>query len=161
MEQPVPTVEPFPDEPGLLAALGIPQARLPVETYDNGVRHTLVALPSEAEVAALRPDLAALAELGVAVSCFAGDGRRWKTRMFAPALGVPEDAATGSAAGPLACHLCRHGLLPWGTEIEIHQGAEIGRPSILYASAAGEGARIDRVRCGGQAVIVARGELRL
>lgn len=161
MEQPVPTVEPFPDERGLLAALGVPRARLPVETYDNGVRHTLVALPSQAEVAALRPDLGALTELGVAVSCFAGGGRRWKTRMFAPALGVPEDAATGSAAGPLACHLCRHGLLPWGTEIEIHQGVEIGRPSILYASATGEGDRIARVRCGGQAVIVARGELRL
>ncbi|MCS7005932.1 MAG: PhzF family phenazine biosynthesis protein [Thermoleophilia bacterium] len=161
MEQPVPTVEPCAVEDALLAALGVAETRLPVETYDNGVRHTLVALSSEDAVAALRPDFQALAELGVLASCFGGEDARWKTRMFAPSLGVAEDAATGSAAGPLACHLCRHGLVPWGTEIEIRQGEEIARPSVLYARAEGAGDRIERVLCGGQAVVVARGELRL
>ncbi|HEY6029983.1 MAG TPA: PhzF family phenazine biosynthesis protein, partial [Gaiellaceae bacterium] len=80
----------------------------------------------------------------------------WKTRMFAPAHGVPEDAATGSAAGPLAVHLVRHGLVEAGRRIEISQGAEIGRPSKLYASA-DDG----RVEVGGSAVIVARGEFRV
>ena len=53
--------------------------------------------------------------------------------MFAPAHGVAEDPATGSAAGPLAVHLARHGRIAFGEEIEISQGVEIGRPSTLYA----------------------------
>jgi trans-2,3-dihydro-3-hydroxyanthranilate isomerase len=112
-------------------------------------------------VAGLRPDLAALAALEVEVSCFAGSGSAWKTRMFAPALGVAEDPATGSAAGPLAVHLCRHGLVEWGEWIEISQGAEIGRPSTLHACAEGGDGGIERVLCGGSAVVVARGEFRL
>ena len=67
--------------------------------------------------------------------------------MFSPLDGVGEDAATGSAAGPLACHLGRHGVVPWGEEIEIEQGTEIGRPSTLYARASGSG-EDDRVRRG-------------
>ena len=64
-----------------------------------------------------------------------GDG--WTTRMFAPALGVTEDPATGSAAGPLAVHLARHGRIEFGTEIGIRQGAQVNRPSVLYARADG------------------------
>ena len=81
--------------------------------------------------------------------------------MFAPAAGVIEDPATGSAAGPLACHVCRHGLAEWGEWIEISQGAEIGRPSTLFARADGGDGGIERVFCGGRAVVVARGEFRL
>ena len=93
-------------------------------------------------------------------TCFAGSGSKWKLRMFAPYGGVPEDPATGSAAGPLACHLCRHGLVDWGSEIEITQGVEIDRPSMLYARASGSGETIEGVEVGGRAVIVARGEYR-
>lgn len=162
MTQPVPTVEPFARADELLAALGVERSELPVEVYDNGVRHVYVALAGEAAVAALAPDLAALARLSVlGANCFAGSGTRWKTRMFAPADGVAEDPATGSAAGPLACHLARHGLVAWGEQIEIAQGAEIGRPSTLFATAHGGGGLIDRVEVGGSAVVVARGEFRL
>jgi trans-2,3-dihydro-3-hydroxyanthranilate isomerase len=94
-------------------------------------------------------------------NCFAGSGKRWKTRMFAPGGGVPEDPATGSAAGPLAVHLARHGRIGFGEEIEISQGAEIGRPSTLYATAEGSAEQVERVEVGGSAVIVARGEFRL
>jgi trans-2,3-dihydro-3-hydroxyanthranilate isomerase len=51
--------------------------------------------------------------------------------------------------------------VPWGTEIEISQGDEIGRPSTLYARADGSDAGIERVEVGGRAVVVARGEFRL
>jgi trans-2,3-dihydro-3-hydroxyanthranilate isomerase len=95
------------------------------------------------------------------VNCFAGSGTRWKTRMFAPVYGVDEDPATGSAAGPLAVHLARHGRIAFGDEIEISQGAEVGRPSKLYARVAGTPERIERVEVGGSAVVVARGEFRL
>jgi trans-2,3-dihydro-3-hydroxyanthranilate isomerase len=161
MTQPVPGVEPYPAPEQLLAALGAERSTLPVERYDNGVQPTFVTLASEQDVASLRPDLAALEALEVMASCSAGSGARWKTRMFAPYGGVPEDPATGSAAGPLACHLCRHGLVEWGEWIEIAQGVEIGRPSTLFARAHGHDGSIERVEVGGRAVVVARGEYRL
>jgi trans-2,3-dihydro-3-hydroxyanthranilate isomerase len=81
--------------------------------------------------------------------------------MFAPGLAVPEDPATGSAAGPLAVHLARHGRIRFGDQIEIRQGAEIGRPSILHARADGTADQVRRVRVGGSAVVVARGDFRV
>jgi trans-2,3-dihydro-3-hydroxyanthranilate isomerase len=163
MVQPVPTVEPFGSVAEVLAALGVTRSLLPVELYINGPRHLFVTLESAEEVARLAPDLAALARVvpDGCTNCFAGSGRRWKTRAFAPGHGVPEDPATGSAAGPLACHLVRHGRLGAGEEIEIAQGAEIGRRSTLYARAEGARERITRVEVGGSAVVVARGEFRL
>src|ERR1700678_1565884 len=103
MEQLIPVAEPFERVAELLAALGLSGlgvrgSGLPVEAYRNGPRHVYVELASEAEVAGLSPDLRGLAELQIGVSCFAGQGASWKTRMFAPFLGVPEDPATGSAA---------------------------------------------------------------
>src|SRR5207253_122764 len=83
----------------------------------------------------------------------AGAGGRFKTRNFAPARGVPEDPATGSAAGPLALHLARHRRSGWGAHIEIRQGAEIGRPSGLHARAERSGERIERGAVGGAAVV--------
>ena len=111
-------------------------------------------------MAALRPDVIALERAtSDGVNCFANvDGPRWKTRMFAPGHGVAEDPATGSAAGPLAIHLARHGRIRFGEQIEISQGAELNRPSTLFAQVEGEGDRIDRVLVGGSAVVVARGE---
>ncbi len=163
MRQPVPTVTPFANQDRLLDALGVDRSVLPIELYDNGVRHVYVALPDDEAVARLSPDLGALSRMVVetavgvvGVNCFAGGGRRWTTRMFAP-LEKFEDPATGSAAGPLACHLARHGRIGWGEEIEIAQGAAVGRPSTLYARADGGSDRIDRVEVGGAAVIVGRG----
>ena len=163
MEQPIPSIEPYPDEADLLSALGLEGSELPVELYDNGMRHVYVALGSEDAVAALRPDLGRLGDLPavLGINCFAGSGGRWKTRMFAPGGGVPEDPATGSAAGPLAVHLARHGRIAFGDEIEISQGVEIGRPSTLYGRVDGSAESIERVEVGGSAVIVARGEFRL
>jgi trans-2,3-dihydro-3-hydroxyanthranilate isomerase len=162
MAQPIPTVAPFERADEVLAALGVDRSELPVELYDNGVRFVYVGLGGEEEVAAVEPDVRRLAGHDVVgVSVFAGDGTRWKTRMFAPGSGVAEDAATGSAAGPLACHLARHGRVPWGEQIEISQGAEIGRPSTLYARVTGSADGIESVEVGGSAVTVARGEFRI
>jgi trans-2,3-dihydro-3-hydroxyanthranilate isomerase len=157
MDQQVPDPEPFARTDELLEALGIERSELPVEAYRNGPLFVYVTLEDEAAVAALTPDLGALRALGdVGVNCFTSNGARVKTRMFAPALGVPEDPATGSAAGPLALHLMRHGRAEPGQQLEIRQGEEIGRPSVLHA-------RVEpcRVVVGGSAVIVARGEYRL
>jgi trans-2,3-dihydro-3-hydroxyanthranilate isomerase len=162
MHQPIPTWHEFDRAGELLAALGVERSLLPVEIYDNGPHHVYVALPSEEDVARLAPDMRGLVALGeVEANCFAGSGSSWKTRMFAPAVGVPEDPATGSAAGPLALHLARHGLIAFGEEIEIRQGEEIGRPSLLYARAEGSSEHIARIEVGGSAVIVAAGDFLL
>lgn len=163
MDQPIPVPEPFPHAEAMLAALHVPSSVLPVAAYRNGPVHVYVGLADEAAVAALRPDLAALADLGpnYGFSCFAGADSRFKTRMFAPGAGVPEDPATGSAAGPLALHLARHGRIAYGEQIEIRQGEEIGRPSLLHARVEGSDADVERVVVGGSAVIVAEGTFRL
>ena len=116
------------------------------------------------DVAALKPnfsDLSALAGASgiplVGFNVFSGSGLTWKTRMFAPADDIAEDPATGSAAGPLALHLARHGRIPWDTEIRIAQGAEIGRPSELFARVSGDADKVTRIEVGGYAVPVGGG----
>jgi trans-2,3-dihydro-3-hydroxyanthranilate isomerase len=164
MRQPLPSVSPWPgDADALFAALGVSGSRLPVEVYVNGPTHVYVLLSSTDEVAALRPDTSRLAAVisRSTVSCMAGERTTWKSRVFAPDLGVTEDAATGSAAGPLAVHLCRHRLVPWGTEITISQGVEILRPSTLYARATGSDDQVESVEVAGDTVIVGHGAFEL
>ena len=162
MEQPIPEFEAFERADEVLAAVGVERSELPVMACRNGPVHVYVALASEDAVAALEPDLTALGKLqGVGVSCFAGRGGRFKTRMFGPGVGVPEDPATGSAAGPLAVHVARHGWSEYGRPIQIRQGEEIGRPSVIHARVDGTDERIERVAVGGAAVVVAHGEYRL
>jgi trans-2,3-dihydro-3-hydroxyanthranilate isomerase len=161
MTQPAPRITPVAAQAELLAALGVPGSELPIECYDNGIAHLYVTLPSRQAVADVRPDFASLATLWAGgTNVIAGEGERWKTRMFAPAAAVPEDAATGSAAGPLGLHLVRHGRAALGQTIRIDQGAELERPSVLHARISGA---VDRpvVEVGGSAVVVARGEFRL
>jgi trans-2,3-dihydro-3-hydroxyanthranilate isomerase len=158
MRQPVVTAEEYDRADELLALLRVEASGLPVELYRQGPGHVYLELESPDAVAALQPDLDALAELvGWGTVCFARDGDAWKARVFVPAHGVDEDPATGSAAGPLALHLARHGRIEFGEEIVIHQGVEVGRPSTLHAVARSP----EEVEVGGSAVIVARGEFRL
>jgi trans-2,3-dihydro-3-hydroxyanthranilate isomerase len=158
MRQPVVEAEGYEQADELLSLLGVETSGLPVELYRQGPGHVYIELDSPEAVAALRPNSDALLELSPSgTACFARDGEGWKVRVFVPAHGVGEDPATGSAAGPLALHLARHGRIDFGDEIEIHQGAEIGRPSTLFAVARSP----EEVEVGGSAVIVARGEFRL
>ena len=160
--QPIPTWGRYDRAEELLAGLGVPatDAVLPVEVYDNGPRHVFVGLPGVPELSALEPDQRVLARLpDMAANCFAGSDTQWRLRMFSPAYGVVEDAATGSAAGSLAVHLARHGLIPFGEWIEVLQGVEIGRPSTMRARATGAPDRIETVQVAGSAVVVARATL--
>jgi trans-2,3-dihydro-3-hydroxyanthranilate isomerase len=160
MTQPIPRWRSYERADELLSVLGV-EPQLPVDWYDLGPSHVFVALRSPDEVASLRPNFQELARFETGINCFAPVDGRWKTRMFAPGSGVPEDPATGSAAGPLAVHLLRHGRIESGDEIEIEQGVELRRPSRLYARAVGTPEEIERVEVGGSAVVVARGEFRL
>jgi trans-2,3-dihydro-3-hydroxyanthranilate isomerase len=162
MDQPIPTHELYDEFEVLLDALGVEETVLPVEIYVNGPQHVVVTLPGPDAVATLSPDFSALLELGpLGINCCALNGDRIKTRNFCPGLGVAEDPATGSAAGPVAAHLARHGLIEFGHTVGIDQGAEIGRPSRLTARIEGGPGAITKVCVGGSAVKVAQGHFRL
>ncbi|MBO0860849.1 MAG: PhzF family phenazine biosynthesis protein [Chloracidobacterium sp.] len=75
-------------------------------------------------------------------------------RAFSPGVGIAEDPATGSAAGPLAALLASRGLYDEGIWRVIEQGDEIGRPTRIEARVIG-----DRVEIAGRAVVVGEGEL--
>jgi trans-2,3-dihydro-3-hydroxyanthranilate isomerase len=159
MTQPIPRVEEVDDPDGVLAAIGAQRSTLPIELYDNGARHIIVTLDGVLELGALVRDGAAIEALEITgVNAVARSESGWRNRML---WAHGEDPATGSAAGPIACHLARHGLIGWRDEIVIAQGVEMGRPSILHARADGGDGLIDAVEVGGAAVIVARGEFRL
>ena len=169
MDQPIPTVSPLYESGMLLRALGLTDSVVPIEVYVNGPEHVMIGLRSPAEVAAIDPDMTVLGRLSnlhrftkPTYSCFAkvADGL-FKTRVFCPGFGVPEDPATGSAAGPLALHLARHGLSEFGKTIEIIQGVEINRPSRLTACVDGTAEVPERIVVGGSAVRVAHGHFRL
>ena len=83
------------------------------------------------------------------------------SRMFAPAFGIVEDPATGSASGPLGCYLVEHRLVPEQTARHIvsAQGVAMERASRIHIEITGGPGAITRVRVGGEAVLVGRGEL--
>lgn len=161
MTQPVPRETPVGDVSGLLRALGVEATAGEIAAYDNGPRHVFVPLPTPEHVARAQPDLSALARAtphGTCLYCF--DGQTCRMRYFAPAAGVNEDPATGSAAGPLALHLLRAGRLSEGAELVIDQGREISRPSTIHARVAlVDGEPV--VEVGGRARVVARGQFTL
>jgi len=88
----------------------------------------------------------------------------WRTRMFAPDLGVAEDPATGSAAVAFAGAMALDALVR-GEQGEfawtIRQGVEMGRPSLLQASASIVDGKVAAVRVGGRAVRVSEGRIRI
>jgi trans-2,3-dihydro-3-hydroxyanthranilate isomerase len=137
MEQPSPIVSRYERERELLEALGLDESTLPVKMYDVGPRHVFVGVKDVAALGNVRPDLKRLASHpNMAALCFCPDGAGgWRMRMFSPAYGVNEDAATGSAAGPLALHLARHGRAAFGDQVRITQGVEMGRASRMDATA--------------------------
>jgi trans-2,3-dihydro-3-hydroxyanthranilate isomerase len=89
------------------------------------------------------------------------EGSSVHCRMFAPALGISEDPATGGASGPLGCYLVRHQFTASEGEVEYtsEQGFEIGRPSFIKIRIRLDGGEISGVRVGGQCYPMGEGHL--
>jgi trans-2,3-dihydro-3-hydroxyanthranilate isomerase len=86
----------------------------------------------------------------------------FRARMFAPAAGIPEDPATGSATALLAAQLLRAERLGDGKHVwQLEQGYEMGRPSDLHLEADVGAGRLTAVRVAGSAVRVSEGILTL
>jgi trans-2,3-dihydro-3-hydroxyanthranilate isomerase len=150
------------DPAHVLAAAGVDPSladpRLPAQVVATGVPQVLAPVVPEA-LRELRPDFPALEALlgehrAVTLYLAAVDGDTARARsLYVEPAGVSEDPATGSAAGPLMAHLHERR----GTErLTVEQGVEMGRPSVLECAFEG-----DRVRVGGDAVVVARGTVAL
>jgi len=151
----------------LAAALGLDAQDLMAEAQvvSTGVAHLLVQVSDRSLVNRAQPDASrlerALREVG-GQGCYlyALGGVELDSaahaRFFNPTVGIWEDPATGSAAGPLASQLVARGLVPDGTTMIIEQGDAIGRPSRIQVAVLGK-----RVRVGGAGVVVAEGRLHL
>jgi trans-2,3-dihydro-3-hydroxyanthranilate isomerase len=154
------------------AALALPpedvDPDLPCEVVSTGIPFLIVPLTSLDALRRCRIAPAAYETLGAAagttdVLVLARSGRdpshALSVRVFAPAHGVPEDPATGSANGCLAGWLCRHHVLGSdAVEVTVGQGHEIGRPSRLHLRAWAEAGHV-AVEVGGQVAPVAEGRL--
>ncbi|MFD4958859.1 PhzF family phenazine biosynthesis protein [Microbacterium sp. NPDC058389] len=135
------------------------------EVVSTGAAHLLLALDSREDVDRADPDAAhlrrLLAEAG-AEGCYVystadgHDGVHAYARFFNPTVGIVEDPATGTAAGPLAALLVREGLVPEHSPIRIEQGRALGRPSILQVVVDD-----DHVELSGSGIVVAEGVLHL
>src|SRR5512146_1707162 len=179
MYQPIPRFETWQGDANRLAsALGLTpddfDDALPIERAIVGVNHVLVPIRSLDAIgrAHSTPDLLEALNLpNEHPGCFlftlerAESGADIHGRMFAPAMGIGEDPATGSAAGPLGVYLLRHGRLTpdetGQTRARLEQGIEMGRPSALDIAITGSAENIEDVRVGGASVLVAEGELLL
>ncbi|MEU9189849.1 PhzF family phenazine biosynthesis protein [Streptomyces sp. NPDC048484] len=161
MEQPLPEISDFDRDEELLEALGLKRSLLPIQVSDTGIPHLYVTAESVEAVEGIVPDFPLLGRIagGPRINVFAGEGLAYTTRMFSPFDYVPEDPACGSAAGPLAAHLVRYGLVEPGSQITLSQGASIGRPSTLYAVAHGSTEQITRIEVGGGVCLIGGGEL--
>jgi trans-2,3-dihydro-3-hydroxyanthranilate isomerase len=147
-------------------------AEYPGQVVSCGVPYFFVPLKSLAAVkkAKLRQDVLEnkLSDIGAeSVFLFSTEAQNpahsVHGRMFAPAFGIPEDPATGSACGPLGCYLAHYNLIPTQTLTNIicEQGYEMGRPSLLHISIGSIQQQITSVQVGGKSVLVGKGYLYL
>ena len=87
-------------------------------------------------------------------------GNAFHPRMFAPSFGVPEDAATGSAAAAFAGVLARCERLADGQhDFKIEQGYEMGRPSLIELSISIKQGKLASAAIAGEAILVCEGTI--
>lgn len=161
------------DRTALVEALGLDEADLvaerPAQVVSTGAGHLLVAIADRAAVDRAAPDPALLTAAlhdvdGEGCYLYTHDtidaGATAYARFFNPAMGIWEDPATGTAAGPLAALLVAGGIFApattGGTVVVIEQGHSMGRPSTITVTVSGT-----RVRVSGSGLIVAQGTMSL
>jgi trans-2,3-dihydro-3-hydroxyanthranilate isomerase len=172
--------EPASPRPDIIRAVGldasaVDQTGLPLEEISCGNAFMIIPVRTRAAVDAAEADLAAMRRLTSAFprghvgalffSSEAVDADvTTYSRMFAPSAGVVEDPATGSAAGPLACYLVKHGLVQRSelNDMVNLQGVAMGRPSRLHMRITqDDSGAISRVQVGGKAVRIGEGQIDL
>ena len=166
MRQLPPSFEPPFDEPELVAAAASLTVRdlhpeLPPQVVSTGLGPLLAPVRDVEALRRAERDARALRALvqrsgGEALYLFALGDSHVEARMFDPGVGIGEDPATGSAAGPLGAYLAEHraGGLPG--RVLVRQGEQVGRPSELHVEVA-RSARTWVVHVGGGVAKVGEG----
>ncbi len=158
------------DLDALAASLGLAVGdltvdRAPCQVVFTGAAHLMVPVRNRAAVDRIQPDAKALFAVLHAIGaegCYAFSldprvaGAIAYTRFFNPTVGIWEDPATGTAAGPLAAHLVANNLATPGQKILIEQGTALGRTSLIQVEVLD-----DTVKVSGAGVVVASGHLTL
>ena len=140
---------------------------LPAQVVGTGLDYAIIPLRDTAALARARVDIGLLPAFEADFAevypfAFTGHEEPWaEARGLFPLEGIPEDPATGSAAGPLAAYLTARGRLPLGEERVVSQGRHVRRPSLLTVRVEGAGEAITDVQVGGDVVSVLRGVLTL
>ncbi len=162
------------DRDDIIAALGLAAGdrdeRCPVQIVSTGHSKVMVGIRSLETLHALQPDLPRLTTLSGRIGCngyyvfvlTGGDDYLVHGRMFAPAIGIAEDPATGNANGPLGAYLVRHRLAAPADGVlsfRARQGEALGRPGTIEVSVEADGTTPTVVRVAGRAVIVFRTEI--
>jgi len=136
------------------------EPNLSPQVVSTGLGHLILPLRSVEDLSQITPDFAALPALleprgafGVYAACYEPANGTARARFFARDRGIGEDPATGSAAGPLCAYLHRYAGC---SAVEITQGVEMGRPSLLRAETVA-----DRVRVSGDVVVLIDGTVTL
>ena len=148
----------------------IVDTKRPVMVVSTGLPVLIVPVRTLTAVRSIVPDAAAIVEVcervganGILVftSITVEDHATVHTRMFAPAIGILEDPATGSASGAMGAYLVHNGLVEVGpmTELIVEQGYEIERPSRILVQVESDDDAIQSVKVGGQVVMVVEGTL--
>lgn len=143
------------DKPLVVGSTGVPFLYVPL-------RDTLAVDRVILDRAALEQATAGLTFSGVFVLAPAGEGRVY-SRVFAPALGIPEDPATGGATGALGAYVLRYGIVPGSGRVRLvsEQGTKMGRQSFLHVQFRADGPIARDIEVGGSVVPVLDGQLRL
>lgn len=163
-----PTVGPAPDAHALLAAVGLGEADLAApapRSAGAGLEFAYLAVADEVIRRAV-PSASLMAAAGIShgivVAAWRGDTATAHVRVFAGGVGVGEDPATGSAALGLGVWLVASGVLPGtgASAYTVHQGLEIGRPSLLACTVTARDGRAVACTVAGQVVPVSEGRIR-
>ncbi len=179
MRQPLPTFGPVFTEPEAIAQMlsldpALLDTALPLEVVSCGVPFLFVPIKSLEAVRAIRfrldiwervlRDFAAPHVFVFTQEVIHPDSTV-HSRMFAPAMGIAEDPATGAASGPLGCYLVRHGLVQpartGSSQMVSEQGFELGRPSLVQVKIELDGQHITDVSIGGQCCFMGKGWITL
>ncbi len=158
------------DRAELAASLGLAEDDLvpgeDAQVVSTGAGHLLVPVRDRMAVDRAAPDAprlaAALRQVG-GEGCYVyspdpvdAAGAVAYTRFFNPTMGIAEDPATGTAAGPLVARLVASGQVADGATAIVEQGHALGRPSRIQVTVSGR-----RVRVGGSGLVVAEGTLHI
>lgn len=147
----------------LTACLGIEKGELsehlPIQAVSTGLKDILVPLKSSISLQNLRPDMKKIEDISkkyhaVGLHVFSIEGEGALCRNFAPLYGIPEESATGTSNGALACYMYKYGIIKdENKEIQFRQGIYMGKPSLIRAKLTIHKGEINKIWIGGEAIL--------